>query len=52
MAEGILDREVGREKESVILLGVLVDDLMVDGMVKEVDISESPRMNVPLLLML
>ena len=47
-----MDREVGREKESVILLGVLVDDLMVDGMVKEVDISESSRMKVPLLLML
>ena len=52
VAEGILDREVGREKESVILLGVLVDDLMVDGMVKDVDISESSRMKVPLLLML
>ena len=47
-----MDREVGREKESVILLGVLVDDLMVDGMVKDVDISESSRMKVPLLLML
>ena len=47
-----MDREVGREKESVILLGVLVDDLMVDGMVKDVDISESFRMKVPLLLML
>ena len=52
VAEGILDREAGREKESVILLGVLEDDLMVDGMVKEVDISESSRMKVPLLLVL
>ena len=47
-----MDREVGREKESVILLGVVEDDLMVDGMVKEVDISESSRMKVPLLFML
>ena len=52
VAEGILDREAGREKESVILLGVLEDDLMVDGMVKEVDISVSSRMKVPLLLRL
>ena len=50
VAEGILEREAGREKESVILLGVLEDDLMLDGMVKEVDISS--KMKVPLLLML
>ena len=47
-----MDRELGREKESVILLGVEEDDLMVDGTVKEVDISDSSRMKVPLLLML
>ena len=47
-----MDRELGREKESVILRGVEEDDLMVDGMVKEVDISESSRMKVPLLFML
>ena len=52
MAEGILDREAGREKESVIRLGVVEDDLIVDGMVKEVDMSESSRMKVPLRLML
>ena len=47
-----MDRELGREKESVILLGVEEDDLMVDGTVREVDISDSSRMNVPLFLML
>ena len=52
VAEGILDREAGREKESVIRLGVVEDDLIVDGMVKEVDMSEPSRMKVPLRLML
>ena len=49
VAEGILDREVGRDEESVILLIWVDDDLMVAGMVRDVDISESSRMKVPLL---
>ena len=50
VAEGILDRDIGLEEESVILRSGVDEDLMVAGVVREVDISESSRMKVPLLL--
>ena len=45
-----MDRDIGLEEESVILRSGVDEDLMVAGVVREVDISESSRMKVPLLL--
>ena len=52
VAEGILDRDIGRAEESVMRRSDEEDDLNVAGLVSDVDISESSRMKVPLLFRL